>query len=164
MFLRKLLAIAGLVIGAVFLAPGIATAQPYPAAPPTLTSFTSTVFVGQTFGLRGRHFGAYETITLTASCNGGPSEPIWHISTATKRNGKFASTVRLFEVGTCVITATGNTTGVSASTVIQVLPQSENGGPGPAAPPANQTVQNGPVTPPAPLEAGAGGALLGTMS
>ncbi len=90
----------------------------YPPVPASCYTSTGTVgFRGQVrFSCTG--FGPNERVTITTTRNGRT----WYYTVVTaEASGKFTVFVRMGEAGTITITATGSTTGKSASSTVVVL-------------------------------------------
>ena len=119
---------------------GPATAQPYPPSAPTLTVSAATVFVGEEVVVNGTGYGANEEVVVEVdygggaggSGGGGSVQPgrmadfmaraaVQRLAVVTDSHGHFTTTLRLTQVGTAVITATGSSTGRSASVTVTVL-------------------------------------------
>ncbi|MDQ7908222.1 hypothetical protein RB614_27220 [Phytohabitans sp. ZYX-F-186] len=118
-----------------------AAAQPYPPSSPSLVVSSATVFAGEEVELTGQGFGANEEVVIdvnfggTGGSGGGgaveaapvaevPAEVVSQrrAQTVTADGlGAFTTTVRLNQVGTAVITATGSSTGRTASVTVTVL-------------------------------------------
>jgi LPXTG-motif cell wall-anchored protein len=116
-----------------------ATAATYPAPPPQAAVSDGTVGPGETFIFSGRGFLAGETLTITvtlgsnpaatgASIAGGPSRAVPGIlpmadtfTTIADSNGAFSIPLTINAPGVYTLTATGNTSGVSASATVTVV-------------------------------------------
>jgi hypothetical protein len=137
------------VAGVLALAPAIATAQPYPAGSPAAEVSSGTVVSGGSIILSGQHFAAGEKISIDVTFLGGPTGAARHTAlvpvaftrsttlvpvaftlprTVVKEvradaDGSFSTSVQLDGVGTAVITATGEQSGVTVSVTVTVLPR-----------------------------------------
>ncbi|WP_239098093.1 hypothetical protein [Micromonospora qiuiae] len=115
--------------------------QPYPPGPASLTLSDPSVFVGETVDIIGRNFGPNETVDIVivrrpmdggGAGGGAPSDDpdtesedrASDTTTLTARTNSRGEFVRPFtprRTGVYTITATGRTSGLSASTELRVL-------------------------------------------
>jgi hypothetical protein len=124
--------------------------EPYPPVAPSLTANPTTVTVGDPVTLSGRGFGLSETVDLSVSTRplaagaghatnpngstgtrfvtvayrmpGAPKANTVPRQVRADGNGEFSVVVRFHDPGVVTITATGETSGRSASVEIRVLP------------------------------------------
>jgi LPXTG-motif cell wall-anchored protein len=118
-----------------------AVAATYPAPPPQAAVSDGTVGPGETFTFSGQGFLAGETLTITitlganpastgASIAGGPATSvpgiiplaIDPITTTANASGAFSVPITINQNGSYVLTATGNTSGRTASARVTVAP------------------------------------------
>jgi hypothetical protein len=127
LFVLSMLATAGVAGPAAAFA-----AEPYPVVAPTLTVSAGTTAVGDSITLNGTGFGPTETVDigvttqptaigqLGRSARGAYSRVAQ--TATTNSEGAFSTTITFTQAGTAIITATGLTSGLSASTSVLVLP------------------------------------------
>ena len=115
--------------------PSVATADPYPLGSPQLVADPSTITVGSTVHVSGSGFGAVENVnvdhvfTNAVGPAAGTLVPVAYtgvsrraqVVVTTDANGNFEVDLALDQVGLAVITATGLTSGVSASVTVRIL-------------------------------------------
>jgi LPXTG-motif cell wall-anchored protein len=130
-FLRILVLGLGIAVSAIPAATA-AAAQPYPIVAPNLTVSPTTVTVGGTVTVSGTGFEPNESVDVTVTYR---AAALGHIGRAAHAglpmaravvvtadaSGNFTTDVTLTQVGTAVITATGLTSGASASATVTVL-------------------------------------------
>jgi hypothetical protein len=132
-------AVAAIVIGA----PGPAVADPYPAEPPASSVSDGTVPPGGFVTFSGRGFLPYEKVSINIDFGGADSgaafagvarfrlAALTRLTTTATAEGTFSIQVKLVQVGTATLVATGLTSGVTITQEIKVLPSTdENGGGG----------------------------------
>jgi hypothetical protein len=124
-------------VGAALFGTAPASAEPYPAVPPALTTTTNVVGVGGTAALNGNGFIPGETINLDVSYGSasaaGRSQhtnagsmvlvvyPMAVVKSVTaSSDGTFSTTVTLTQSGRATIVARGLTSGVTATAVVTV--------------------------------------------
>jgi hypothetical protein len=126
-----------LTVGAALFVAGAASAEPYPAVPPALTTSTSSVGVGGTVTLNGNGFipgeGISIDVTYGSSSAAGRGQrmdvgsmvlvahPLAVVKSVTaSSDGTFSTTVPLTQSGRATVVARGLTSGVTATAVVTV--------------------------------------------
>lgn len=171
-------------VAAVLLAPGVAHADPYPVEPPASTVSDGTVSDGGTVTFSGKGFLPFEEISIEINYSGDNSSAAWsgskrggiflaalpvarqtlHVTADAK--GEFSIQVKLAQVGTATLLATGLTSGVTVTTNVKVMDSKDTDTGGSGGGDDNDNAGSGlPRTGPsgAPLLVAGGAVLLGVV-
>jgi hypothetical protein len=152
MYFRRILGLSALVVTMMFAAPGTAYAEPYPAGPPNSEVSHGTVEPGGSVTFTGEGFLPHEPISIAISYEGSNNTAAFSgqrqrsggfvlaaamlpqrlatITTTADANGRFSVEVPLAQAGSATLTATGLTSGVTVSSVVEVSGDGGNGGGG----------------------------------
>jgi hypothetical protein len=140
----RLLGLLAAVATAVLIAPAPALAEPYPAEPPASSISEAEVADGGTVTFRGEGFLPGETIAITINYGGSDSNAAARATagrfvpaamplrrqadrTVTASSaGTFSVTLKLTEVGSATLVATGLTSGVTVTQTVEVVAPSEH--------------------------------------
>ncbi|WP_196414236.1 hypothetical protein [Actinoplanes aureus] len=133
----------------VFAAPAAAYAEPYPVSPPDSGVSDGTVEPGGTVTFSGEGFLPFERISIEIGYEGSDNSAASFeraprsdgfvlaaaalpqrvtITTTADENGRFSVQVPLTEVGNATLVATGLTSGVTVTTVVEVVSEGGSGG------------------------------------
>jgi hypothetical protein len=138
----RLLGLLAAVATAVLISPAAAQAEPYPADPPAASVSDGQVADGGTVTFSGEGFLPGEQIAITISYNGSDSTaatqddsgrfvPAAAALTVTASSaGTFSVTLKLTQVGTATLVATGLTSGVTVTQTVKVLAAEDSDGAG----------------------------------
>ena len=152
MFFRRFLGLLALVAAMMFAAPATAYAEPYPASPPNGEVSDGTVQPGGSVTFTGEGFLPFEEISIEVSYGGSDNNAAFSgrgqrsggfvlaaatlpqrlatITTTADENGRFSIQVPLAQAGNATLTATGLTSGVTVTSVVEVIGDGGNGGTG----------------------------------
>ena len=186
---RRILGLSALVAAMMFAAPVTAYAEPYPASPPDSEVSDGTVEPGGSVTFSGEGFLPFERISIEISYEGSDNNAAFSgqgqrsggfvlaavtlpqrlatITTTADADGRFTVQVPLAKAGKVTLAATGLTSGVTVSNVVEVIGDGGNGGTGGGDNGSNDDDNALPTTGPsgAPIlimvSSGAGAALLG---
>jgi hypothetical protein len=140
----RLLGLLAAVATAVLIAPAPALAEPYPAEPPASSISEAEVADGGTVTFRGEGFLPGETIAITINYGGSDSNaaaratagrfvpaamPLRRqadLTVTASSAGTFSVTLKLTEVGSATLVATGLTSGVTVTQTVEVVAPSEH--------------------------------------
>jgi hypothetical protein len=140
----RLLGLLAAVATAVLIAPAPALAEPYPAEPPASSISEAEVADGGTVTFRGEGFLPGETIAITINYGGSDSHaaaratagrfvpaamPLRRqadLTVTASSAGTFSVTLKLTEVGSATLVATGLTSGVTVTQTVEVVAPSEH--------------------------------------
>jgi hypothetical protein len=125
---------------AVVIGPAAASAEPYPAGTPTSSVSDGTVSDGGFVTFTGGGFLPFEVVSIDVTVAGSDSSAAFaggapggftlaalsRLTTTANAQGTFSIKVKLTEVGKATLVATGLTSGVSITQVIQVMPGSDS--------------------------------------
>ncbi|MEU4423060.1 hypothetical protein AB0F81_20745 [Actinoplanes sp. NPDC024001] len=138
-----------LVAAMVLAAPVAAHAEPYPVEPPDSGVSDGTVQPGGTVTFSGEGFLPFERISIEVGYDGSDNNAAFFgererrsdglvlaaaalpqrvtITTTADENGRFSVEVPLTEVGNATLVATGLTSGVTVTTVVEVVGDGDSG-------------------------------------
>jgi hypothetical protein len=168
--LATIVAMLVMALGAVTLAPSVASASPkehYPPPPPSLTVDRGVVKYGTTVHATGRKFGSRERVYVIVSYKPKNSRYWRTVKTAVvraDRHGKFTISIRLYSAGLVVITARGTSSHKSASAFVYVIDKRGGHGSWSIRPAANTTPLGGKPAPSESSTPGLAAAALGVLA
>ncbi|GIF03794.1 hypothetical protein [Actinoplanes siamensis] len=143
---------------AIVISAPVAHAAPYPAEPPAAAVSSGIVEPGGSVTFSGGGFLPRERITITVSYGASDNEAAYRpaagagggfvpvarqlsLHTNADDNGDFRISVPLAEAGTATLTATGQTSGVTATSTVEVTQEAS----APAEPPGQALPTTGPA-------------------
>jgi hypothetical protein len=142
----RILGLAIAAAAAVFIAPAPALAEPYPAEPPAASISDGEVSDGGTVTFAGEGFIPGETISINISYDGSDSNAAASatagrfvlaamvlqrqaaLTVTASSTGTFSIQLKLTEVGTATLVATGLTSGVTVTQTVEVLASQDDNG------------------------------------
>jgi antitoxin (DNA-binding transcriptional repressor) of toxin-antitoxin stability system len=109
----RFLALLFVALVATAVAPSVASAEPYPAGEPAASVSTGTTTEGGSVTFSGSGFEPGETITITV-------DGVVVATVTASSDGTFSVRLKLSSVGTANLVATGESSGVTASSTVTV--------------------------------------------